>query len=81
MPPATSKANGNQNEDKNKSLSISPTLGYGVLLGMRLSGYVYVPVLVYETMVAWKHQNLEQEGDVGLLNSGSGFWLTFINPK
>jgi len=38
-------------------------------------------VLVYETMMAWKHQNLEQDADVGLLNSGNGFWLTFIKTK
>ena len=32
-------------------------------------------------MVAWMHQKLDQDGGIGLLNSGNGFWLTFIKPK
>jgi hypothetical protein len=31
-----------------------------------------IAVLVYEIMAAWIHQKLDQDGGVGLLNSGNG---------
>jgi hypothetical protein len=41
---------------------------------MRLSGHIWFPVLDYEIMAGCILQNLEQDGGVGLPNSGNDYW-------
>jgi len=40
-----------------------------------------LPGLDYEIMAAWLHQKLDQDGGVGLLNSGNDCWRFSTKTK